>query len=1096
MARAKRSARRINIFFSSPRDASEDCKVALDAVRSVQAEFPDTWLYPYAWDSDSNDYPLLATRSPQASVNEAVPTPSQCDIVVVILWSRIGTPLRLQEFRKDDGSAYASGTEWEFEDARRAAALGTLPRILVYWKRDQAVVTVDEMEDADKREEIFLQRRQVREFIQRARDNRLGINEFKKAEFRDLIMRNLKYEVSKVLELKPATEIDDSIAVPQLWTGSPFPGLRSFTDADASIYVGREHEVDELADRVIQWPLVAVVGASGSGKSSLLGAGLLRRLDRGGIEWLLPTYNGSRWTGLYFAAGEITSRVNSSGNSIADPVLALTTRIAELADLDGDELYAGVRSRPVRALQAIKEILGSHQRALVVIDQFEELFDKALPAELRETFVSILTEFFSSGIVRVVVSIRADYFDRWVQDSTLTRLLAEGRTYPLAAPNSQLRDMIVKPAALAGLSFEPGLVNTILDDLGSRESSLPLLAYTLQLLYNKRTADNWIKADRYEAMGGVAGAIGEHAGQVFRQLDAEARESFSEVFGELTEVDERFRVLGRRCELEVLASNAPARRLIDAFTEARLLSVSSEGSSGAVVKIAHDALFNSWPHLRQWLDERRDHLRVISGLRGAATEWNQYGRQEVYLWSAHRLKMLDAAAQLLSPVLDDTEQSFINESRTASSREEQARQQATLYRQRLQAEAPIRYLTAANALLHEDARLAVLLAREALQLKDTAGARQTLRRAVTSVQGAEDHVLREHQSAVQHISSATVGDRWVTSGEDGTCLIWDDGAATFPVCVVPHPGPLVQAHLLDDGSVVSETHESTVRRWSTGDKEGKVKLRGEWSCATSDKSVKFHIGARIAAVVDLGGVAWLLNLEQTSECYPLPGDVYIHDLAFSPDGNSIIAAGAEGAVVWRLSFGGWARGATIGPAIPVEAVACGVPDRVATAASGSLLVHRRGIGESVDLALDGVAQYLEFSPDGRWLLAMTFGEVVVWDCDHLDLAPTWRAPYWARDYAWAPAGHQLAVATSDHRVHLVDLESAALTEILEHAHPIEAISYSCDGSRLWVGDYTGLIHKWSTSRQQLLIDAQVAVPRELTEKERDDYLIANCSKPE
>jgi HEAT repeat protein len=613
---------RLRVFLSSPGDVADERAIALEVLERLQYEpvlRGRVALEVVAWDKPGAGAPILASVTPQASIDLGLPRPSECDIVVVVLWARMGTPLPFPEYRRADGEAYASGTEWEFEDAVSGSG-----QVLLYRRTAEVMISVT---DPD-RDERLRQFDRVRDFFGRLRDPetgaiRRGHKEYPTSErFRDELTTDLREVVHRLVVDQTPVE-----SGPPLWQGSPFPGLRAFTPRDAPIYFGRGRETDQLVDLVSASRFVAVVGASGSGKSSLVGAGLIPRLAARG--WVLPEHNGNQWIGLRFTPGELGD----------DPFLALAAKLG-----------GGVPREIAHDLRTAPEHLAGYLTAetLVFVDQFEELFTTVAPQHV-EGFIAMLE---NPGNGRFVVTVRSDFYHRCVEIPALAALLENGQ-FPLSTPTSTLIDMITRPAERAGLRFEEGLAGRILDDTGKHPGALPLLAYTLDELCRTSRDTKVLGEAAYERLGGVRGAIGTRAEDVFQhRLDDATRGTFNRVFRELVEIDEQGQVARRRVPLSTVATDEHARRLIDVCTEARLLVQSGEPGEESVVSAAHEALFGSWARLRDWIELTKDDLRLLRRVRAAAREWSDAGRADAYLWQHERLVPVYEMIARLEPALD------------------------------------------------------------------------------------------------------------------------------------------------------------------------------------------------------------------------------------------------------------------------------------------------------------------------------------------------------------------------------------------------------------------------------------------------------------
>jgi hypothetical protein len=649
----------LRVFLASPGDVTLERGLALQVLEQRPYDSllrGRVTIEAVAWDKPGAGTPMLATMTPQAAIEAGLPKPSDCDIVVVILWSRMGTPLPA-EYRKPDGGAYASGTEWEYLDALDAASRGDRPEILVYRRTEECLLDPDDSQFEDR----LHQRRNVEAFFATFRNPdgsiRRGYNEYPAPEgFGRQLDLHLRAVIGRLLSshARPVgvTAAPKPPAAPPRWEGSPFPGLRAFTPDDAPIFFGRGREADQLVASLAGGRrFVAVVGASGSGKSSLVAAGLIPRLQSNAIEgakdWLLPRVlpaaPGERkpWAGLRFTPGELGD----------DPFIALA---AKLAPLLPDEIVPGrlageFATDPACFVRHAQDALAARPawaELLVFVDQFEELLTVVADRH-RVPFVELLAAAANAPRLRVVVTMRADFYPRWLEWPRLLEVL-RAAPLPVVAPGlAALFQMITGPAARAGLALDDELPARILEDTGADAGALALLAFALHELYEARTENGRLTRAAYDAFGGVRGAISQRAEKTFERLPAGAKRRLHEVFRDLVQADERGVATRRRMPRSRLPSSADATRLVDAFTDARLL-VTDRGPDGeAVVEVAHEALFREWPRLRDWIAERVDDLRAVRQAEAAAAEWQRSAGNLAHFWPHERLvPVVEALARL------------------------------------------------------------------------------------------------------------------------------------------------------------------------------------------------------------------------------------------------------------------------------------------------------------------------------------------------------------------------------------------------------------------------------------------------------------------
>ncbi len=482
----------VRVFLSSPGDVADERKLAMKAISKLQNDpiyKEKITIETVAWDKPDDSTPLLASIDPQTAINNGLARPSDCDIVVVILWSRMGTPLDHSRYKKPDGGQYLSGTEWEFEEALAAAQKTGRPFVVVYWRMDTPKVDLD---DPDLEEKI-VQRGRVKaffdSFVNPDGSIRQGYNSYTSpTEFGDIFELHLRKLVARLIDEgqrrgeRREVGIDTvNIVPPVTWPPgvSPFPGLRAFGPEDAPIYFGRGTETDKLVKRLSEpdCRFLAVVGASGSGKSSLVGAGLIPRLAENAIEgsrdWPVVTFTPDEW-------------------GVGDPFDSLAgALIADPLRLNSRGLASSLRTQPDNLREVLVQALNGAPgwaKALIFIDQFEELFTRVQDEALRRAFAAMLAETAQSPRIKTVITMRADFFHRVAELPALAGLLKahENRTFPLSAPGSiDLYEMITGPARVAGLQFESGLAQQILYDTGDDPGALALMAYALQQLYEE-----------------------------------------------------------------------------------------------------------------------------------------------------------------------------------------------------------------------------------------------------------------------------------------------------------------------------------------------------------------------------------------------------------------------------------------------------------------------------------------------------------------------------------------------------------------------------------------------------------------------------------
>jgi len=416
--------------------------------------------------------------------------------------------------------------------------------------------------------------------------------------------------------------------------GSPYPGLLHFTRRYAPVFFGRELEIGDVLDR-LRLPearFLIVSGASGSGKSSLVDAGVLPRLEQ---------------QGLADAARVQTARLApSQGRDPFDALLRALHGLCEPAGLDAYQLAQALAEDRENLVVLLERLLrGGLQADLLVLflDQMEELFvaDGAVAARL----LSGLHQSAQRLPLRVIATIRSDLLHQCYRHTEMLQVLRGPGHYPLGRVASyRLHDLIMRPAQCAGVSVPEGLVRRLVDDLGTEPGNLPLLAFALRRLFDARE-DRQMTLGAYEAMGGLEGAIAEHADEVERGLASAMEPSsleqrLSELFRCLVRIDGEGLVTRRRVSVDALPE--ALRPIVETLLRQRLLAAEGEGQD-AVVSVAHERLFGAWPALARWIAGHRDDLRLVHQGELEAFEWRRQAYDLRYLWHTERLGRLQAA---------------------------------------------------------------------------------------------------------------------------------------------------------------------------------------------------------------------------------------------------------------------------------------------------------------------------------------------------------------------------------------------------------------------------------------------------------------------
>jgi DNA-binding SARP family transcriptional activator len=431
---------------------------------------------------------------------------------------------------------------------------------------------------------------------------------------------------------------------------NPYKGLRAFQETDAGDFFGRDELVSKLIDALTRHRLVTVVGPSGSGKSSLVRAGLLPAVRAGAVagseKWLV--------TDMF------------PGNYPFEELEAALLRVA--VDRPGS-LISELESDDRGLLRAIKQMLPHDEgELLLVIDQFEELFSTAISEAGRQLFLANLTAVINDerSRARVVLTLRADFFHRPLEYEEFGLLVSSGLISVTPPGEGDLTDTIALPARNAGLILEPGLVGEVVRDVIGQPGMLPLMQYALSALADE--AENGVlKIEAYQTAGGVGGSVGRKAEEIYTSLDSKGQEAARQLFLRLVSVGDMVDTRRRVAQSELNDLGVDKRSLNEAeqkFGAQRLLSFDTDPHTRApTVEVAHEALIQEWPRLRDWIEERREDLILQRRFLSAVREWEDSGHDVGYLLSGSRLIQFGAWVDNTELSLTETERSYLALSR-------------------------------------------------------------------------------------------------------------------------------------------------------------------------------------------------------------------------------------------------------------------------------------------------------------------------------------------------------------------------------------------------------------------------------------------------
>ncbi|HEU4410062.1 MAG TPA: protein kinase [Polyangiaceae bacterium] len=830
---------------------------------------------------------------------------------------------------------------------------------------------------------------------------------------------------------------------------SPFPGLSAFQEADAGRFFGRDADVAAVAQRLRHQPLVAVVGASGAGKSSFVRAGLIPALKRSGERWEAFVVRPGRRPLL--ALGEVWARAceaPSAGAGASTPGGSDRTEGAAALGKEPGALGAALRARCRRG----------HGRALLFVDQFEELYTLGASADERAAFLACLEGVAddASSPLRVLLALRADFLDRTAEDRRFAAELARGLVLLPPMGRGGLHEALVRPVEAAGYRFESeALVGRMLDALEGTMSPLPLLQFVAFELWEGRDrAKRLLTEASYERLGGVEGALSAHADAVLGRLPPREQRLCREVLVRLV-TPERTRAVVGLDELRQLGPAGEVEPVVQHLVEARLLSVDrGPERDGATVELVHESLIERWPQLGAWLEASAQDAQFLARLRTAAQQWEASGEAEGLLWREGAA--LEARAWLArcsaecrgeGVGLSERERRYLQAIVALVERARRRKRRVVagmiavlsaialvvsalaVRANRAAARAEARAVQARNAtrlavareLLPSDPTTALTLVRE-LEPPEVARGWADVARVARKA-GVSRRVF-PHPDRLLKVVFSPDGKRLATASFDGALRVWNADGVGEPLVLRGHQGEVYALSFSPDGKrLASASDDKTVRVWDADGAGEPLVLRGH---EDGVHSAAFSPDGRRLVTASRDKTARVWDADSVGEPLVLRGhEDWVTSAAFSPDGKRLVTASKDHTVrVWDAD----------------------------------------GVGEPLVLrAHEGEVWSAAFSPDGRRLVTASADKTVrVWDADGVGEPLVLRGhEEVVSSAAFSPDGQRLVSASGDNTVRVWDANGKGEPLVLRgHESWIFVAAFSPDGRRLVSASLDGTVRVW------------------------------------
>ncbi|MBD1939284.1 hypothetical protein [Microcoleus sp. FACHB-68] len=870
---------------------------------------------------------------------------------------------------------------------------------------------------------------------------------------------------------------------------SPYRGLKRFESSDKDLFFGRDQLIASLIKAISQSNLILLLGASGSGKSSVVRAGLIPQL----AERLGSNFQDFTLTPDRDPFESLRISLISKGYKQAE---------AEIATKNDSESL----------IQVIKTLKNDQCQWLIFVDQFEEIFTLCHDLEKRQKFINRIVHVAESEdqSVKVVLAMRADFLDRFSPYPALGKIAEKNIHLVTDMHTDELRLAIEQPAANHGVVFQQGLVEEIIQNVQGQAGSLPLLQYTLDLLWkNDDIQDRTLNTQTYWNLGGVRGALQRHVDEIYKKLTPEEQETTKQIFLRLVniastteQIDVGGKAVSRRANLSEFSENS--QKLLNQFIDNKLLVSNRQEQS--TVEIAHETLINSWDTLKKWIEDSQEIILIRNRLCEDAKNWKKAladskVKAEDELWSGSKLAQV---AELREKKefdrlggLSEEENQFID---AGIQKRDRIRRQEKQRIQRLLSAASITTLFFAGFAIFAGVQWrkaeleqirALSITSETLFLSDKPldglmkslearkklnsalwpdaelqnQVRRTLQKIVYEVR--EQNRLEGHQGTVYSVIFSPDGKQLATASGDGTVKLWDLSGkqlATFTA----HKVAVTSVIFSPDGKQLATASfdDSTARLWDLSGKQ----LATFTGHESSVSSVIFSPDGKQLATASFDDTARLWDLSGKQLATFTGHQDVVNSVIFSPNGKQLATVSRdETARLWDLS--GKQLATFTGHENFVNSVIFS-PDgkQLATASSDGTarLWDVSGKQLATFTGDQGPVNSVIFSPDGKQLATASFdGTARLWDLSGTQLARFTGHESSVSSVIFSPDGKQLATASWDNTARLWDLSGKQLTTFTGHESSVSSVIFSPDGKQLATASWDNTARLWDLSRKQL-----------------------------
>ncbi|MCE2668650.1 MAG: WD40 repeat domain-containing protein [Microcystis sp. 49638_E5] len=829
-----------------------------------------------------------------------------------------------------------------------------------------------------------------------------------------------------------------------LITGSPYLGLRKFEVDDKDRFFGRDNWIIELTDYLKQKNVLLLLGASGSGKSSLVQAGLIPKLK--------DNLGANKLVNLTFVP-DVNPFESFYGCLLANRYKQSQAKLAQSVQED-------------TLIKVVEGLKNNSDLWFIFIDQFEELFTRT-PKTERDIFIKSLVNLIekNDSWVKIVMTMRADFLDKLSPYPSLGKIHDQYSKMLTDMDESELRLAIAEPAARNGVIFEKGLINQIIADFYEQAGSLPLLQYTLDLLWQKNhIQERILNIKIYQEIGGVTGALEKQADKIYSQFNEQQRKAAEEIFLELISLEGE-KAVSRRANKSSFEQEEMQREVLYQLIDNRLLV--SKGEDGkATVEVAHEELLRCWKVLQDLIREKEEIIVLRSRLYADAKQWDDLQKQDAVkasseLWGGSKLaKIVEFQKNNSLPNLEAVAIEFIKASISQAERQKNEKIRTAriitagslvavvistgfglmAWKQTQQAELNLANARGFSSLSLFDRGKELEAFVEAIKAGKTLQKQQASDTKVTNAlqellnRKSERNRLEGHGRYVHSVNFSPNGKTLVSGSDDKTIKLWNVETGQKLHTFEGHGGPVYSVNFSpDEGkTLVSGSDDKTIKLWNV------------------------ETGQEIRTLKEHGGTVYSVN--------------------FSPDGKTLVSGSDDKTIkLWNVETGKEIR-TLKGHKGPVYSVNFSRNGKTLVSGSGdkTIILWDVETGEKLHTfeGHNGPVYSVNFSHDGKTLVSGSGDKTIkLWNVEKPQEIRTLKGHNSrVRSVNFSPNGKTLVSGSWDNTIKLWNESTGQeILTLKGHEGPVWSVNFSPDeGKTLVSGSDDGTIKLWNVEIVQTL----------------------------